>query len=135
MDLLYITDISQLHYVRKREPKFLDRCCVVTNDIVVLDELHRLKLNYINEWDYLDASDIERNQNSAYLLIENWYDEQLIKLEFEGINLPDAAKLDLVHAIEPCLNARSVYERILKEKNVKHIFGFFLSPEFFVVTL
>lgn len=128
MELLYFTDISQVQYVLDKEPQLLETMRPVTGDIVVASELESLDIPFIDEWDFLEPIDIERNFEIANNLGTKWWDENIASTEYEGFALTECAEQDLVWPFEACLNARVVYEKIFRKYQVDHITGYFLPP-------
>jgi len=124
--LLFFTDRSQLEYVKASNPSCLVEMLPITNDIAVAFELERLKIEYIDEWDFLKSEDIESNKDVAHHLAKNWWDEHIVSTEYEGFALTDAAQQDLVYPFEACLNARTVYGRLFDAYVVGKISGYFL---------
>ena len=126
MDLLYFSDISQLDHVLESDPGLLERMRPMTGDMTVSYELERLGIDFIDEWNYLQPEDIERNWNEAYRLSMNWWDGNPEDAEYEGLDLRDAASQDMVYSLEASLNARTAYGRIFDAFEVKRISGYFL---------
>ncbi len=126
MELLYFTDISQVQYVLDKKPQLFEQMRPITGDIVVAYELDRLNIGFIDEWDFLEPADIEKNWEIANRLSTSWWDEINANVGYEGFSLFDATKQDMVYPIEACLNAQVVYERIFQENCIDRISGFFL---------
>lgn len=128
MELLYFTDISQVQYVLDKKPHLFEQMMPITGDIVVAFELERLKIDYIDEWDFLSSESIQRNWNIANDLSTRWWEEIDINVYYEGFSLFEATKQDMVYPIQACLNAKIVYERLITENHIERISGFFLPP-------
>lgn len=126
MKLLFFNDISQLLYALDKEPHLFETMRPVTGDIVVASELERLNIPFIDEWDFLEPIDIERNVETAHYLSKNWWDENTSSTAYEGFTLSNCAVQELVYPFEACLNARTVYERIFKNYTIDQISGYFL---------
>jgi len=127
MELLFFTDISQVQYVLDKEPELFEQMRPITGDIVVAYELDRLNIGFIDEWDFLESADIERNWEIANRLSASWWNEINTNAYYEGFSLFETTKQDIVYPIEACLNARVVYERIFQENSINRISGFFLT--------
>ncbi|MCX5784281.1 MAG: hypothetical protein NTX59_01175 [Elusimicrobia bacterium] len=132
MELLYFTDISQLQYVLDKKPLLLEQMQPITGDVVVACELERRNISFVDEWDFLGPTDIERNSGIANDLSGTWWHENLASTEYEGFSLLDAARQDMVYPLEACLNARTVYEKIFQKNHINRISGYFL-PEIGVI--
>lgn len=126
MHLLYLSDISQLDYVRKKKPDLLLRTVVLTADMVVAAELERSDIEFIDEWNYLSPLEIEQNWKEAYRLSGCWWDETVVSTDCLGVRLSEAARQDWVYALEASLNARNIYRKIIADLRVSKISGFFL---------
>lgn len=126
MELLYFTDISQVRYVVDCIPELFKKKRAMTGDIVVAYELERLGIDFIDEWDFLGAEDIEANFETARLLSTTWWDESMASTEYEGFALSDTAQQDLIYPFEASLNARTVYRKLFSTCQIESITGFFL---------
>jgi len=123
---LYFTDITQLNYVRANNPDLLESMLPITGNMVVAFELERLKIDFIDEWDFLKPEDIETNKDIAHSLAKNWWNENLANTNYDGFALSDAAQQDLVYPFEASLNARTIYKRLFDTYSVSQISGYFL---------
>lgn len=126
MHLLYLTDISQLNHLRIENPQLLTHMQPITGDIVVAFELERLKIEFIDEWDYLSPQDIEHNLETANKLSKNWWDESIASTEYEGFTLASTTGNDLLYFFEACLNAATVYKKLFQTYTIDRISGYFL---------
>lgn len=133
MELLYITDISQIKFILDVSPNLLEKFTPITGDLVVSNELENLGINFIDEWDYLTPKTIESNWILSNKLTKCWTNEAGIDpVYYEDISLSECAGQDLAYSFEAALNARVVYEKIIETHNVTRIAGFFL-PEIAVI--
>jgi hypothetical protein len=133
MELLYLTDISQIKYILDVSPNLLKKYTPITGDLVVSYELENLGINFIDEWDYLTPKTIEYNWILSNKLIKCWTNEAGVDpVYYEDISLSECAGQDLAYSFEAALNARVVYEKIIETHNVTCIAGFFL-PEIAVI--
>jgi hypothetical protein len=126
LELLYFSDISQLDYVLASKPDFLRKMRPITGDMVVAFELERLGNEFIDEWDFIKADEIEKNRNDAYQISRTWWSEYFASTEYEGLSLADVAKQDLFYPFEASLNARTIYDRIFCTYPVERVSGYFL---------
>ena len=124
--LLYFTDISQLNYVRANDCILMEESIPITGDMLVAFELERLKIDFIDEWDFLKPEDIEINKEFAHSLAKSWWDENLASTEYDGFALSDVAQQDLIYSFEASLNARTVFVRLFDTYSVEKIAGYFL---------
>jgi len=127
-ELLFLTDISQVPSIVRKSSQWLKRASLVTGDMTVAAELERLGIPFIDEWSFLKPEDIEDNWNKAHELADHWWDESIASTEYHGFSLAEAARQELVWPFEVCLNARTIYQRLLAAIPVKHIYGFFVAP-------
>lgn len=128
MELLYITDVSQIKFILENASDLLNRFTPITGDLVVSNELESLGVNFIDEWDYLSPNDIESNWRLSAKLTKCWWEELGIdQIYFENISLSQCASQDLTYSFEAALNARTAYEKIIEAHNVTRIVGFFLE--------
>lgn len=128
LEILYFTDIVQVRYVAEKSPHLFRQMRPMTGEIVVADEFERLHIPFIDEWQYLENSDIERNFEAANNLSARWWDRRIPEIEYKGLPLSEAARQDLVFAFEAALNAKVVYNRILSSAKIEKVSGFFLPP-------
>jgi hypothetical protein len=128
MDLLYFSDISQLNYILDTKPDLLKSMYPLTGDMTVSFELEGLGIEFIDEWEFIEPEEIEKNRIEADLISINWWNEKFYSTEYGVEALTVSAKQDLVYAFQACLNARTAYQRILSTFAVKKISGFFLTP-------
>lgn len=126
MELLYLTDISQVKFILENRPQLFKELMPITGDIVVAYELENLKIKFIDEWDYLDPIEIEENWNLAYELSESWLNEININENNNEFYLSKETVQELVLPFEACLNAKTVYNKIFKKYSIEQINGFFL---------
>lgn len=126
--LLYLTDVNQIQYVLDHCPTYFDEMVPLTGELVVAYELKRRKIDFLNEWDYLSSSEIEKNNSLSTSILANWYDPALAPLSFMDINLASMAKEDLAYAFLCCLNASTAFRKILDNSSIERIYGFFLEP-------
>jgi hypothetical protein len=128
VELLFFTDISQLQYVLDNKPQLLTEMMPITGDIVVAAELERLGYEFIDEWDFLIAEEIESNWKNAKIIAESWLKNIENQSEYEGFYLSDCLSKETIIVFEACLNAITVYKKIFTAYDIKKIKGFFLSP-------
>lgn len=128
IDLMFLTDVSQVRRVVRGWPHRKDRTRLVTGDMTTAAELERLGIPFIDEWSYLEPADIDYNRKIAYQLASQWWNEKLGKIEFCGFSLPEVVEQELAMPFEMCLNSRIVFERLLKSEPFQCIYGYFLRP-------
>lgn len=128
MNLIYFSDISQLDYVLTEQPELLKTMRPITGDMAVSFELERLSIDYIDEWDLINSTEIEKNWNEAYTLSKSWWDERLASTHYGIEALTVSAQQDMVYPFQACLNARTLYSRLLNTYSIEKICGFFLTP-------
>lgn len=128
MELLFITDVSQLAYLREHCPELLRSATPVVEDVVVAYELERMGVAFIEEWSLLTPAEIEDNSAVAHRLAANWWDESRASTDYRGIRLSDMVRQDLIYPLEACLNARTVYRKLFASVDITRISGFFLPP-------
>ena len=126
MELLYFSNISQLDYVVKSNPRLLKHLCPMTNDFVVSYELERMGIDFIDEWDFLEPNDIKKNWETANSLSKTWLGEQFLNAKYTQFTLSDAAQIDIIYPFQACLNAQTVYYNIFNLYPVEKITGYFL---------
>ncbi len=126
LDLIYFSDVSQLvnHDLKKIACNKNNR--LITNDMAVAFEFDMLGIEYIDEWKFLNETDIENNKVAAHHLAKNWWNEAFYSLAYEGFPLGDIVQQDLVYAFEASLNARIVYNRLFEAYSICKIRGYFL---------
>ncbi len=129
---LYFTDITQLNYVRANNPDSLESMLPITGTMAVAFELERLKIDFIDEWDFLKPEDIETNKDIAHSLADEWSSDISKQAEIFGFSLDGIVKQDLIYAFEASLNARTIYNRIFTEYSVEQIWIYPL-PEVAVI--
>lgn len=128
MELLFISDASQLAFVQEHCPELLRAATPVVEDVVVAYELERLGLAFIDEWSFLTPAEIEANSAAAHQLATRWWDESRASTAYRGLRLASLVQQDLIYPLEACLNARTVYEKLFAALDVTQISGFFLPP-------
>lgn len=126
MELLYLSEISQLDYVLKNNKKLLDKFQPITGEMTISFELERLGINFIDEWDYITPEEIEANWNEANILATTWWNDNNIEIGNETEYILNSAQQEYVYPFQACLNAKTAYIRIFKKFNVDFIHGFFL---------
>lgn len=127
MNLLMLSDISQVEYLLKHHADVLMNHLPMTQDLAVAHALDRLQIPFLDEYCYLSTKDIEENWNQAHELGEIW---QYYALgDGKSSELLDLAKHDFVLPFEICLNARTAYRRILESDSVESLCGYWLPPQ------
>jgi hypothetical protein len=125
MELLYFSDISQLDYVLNTNSELLTHKRPITGDMVVSFELERLGIEFIDEWDFIEPTEIEENWNEAYALSTSWW-EGLASTKYGAEALTKSVQQEMVYPFQTCLNARTVYGRLFQKFPIERIVGFFL---------
>lgn len=128
MKLLYITDVSQVQYLLKNREKF-DGYMPITGDISSVFLLQNSLLEFINEWDLLSSSVIEKNWNLAYDFSKNWWNEVDFDIPDDVKEYYFATSQDMVYPLEAIFNAKSVYEELFMKFNIEELLGFFLEKQ------
>lgn len=128
MDLLFLTDISQVEWAMNWMAQRSIDANLVTGDITVAAELEWRGIPFIDEWAFLSEEDQVRTDAAAYDLAAHWWNEQLAETEYHGFALAQATQGDLFLPFACCLNAHTAYSRLLASMDVDHIYGFFLPP-------
>ena len=124
MDLLFLNDRSQLDWLAEAPRERLKELVPVTGDLAVADGLERLGIPFLDEWDYLTPEDIVRNFDAAHKLGARWWDEGLASTAYHGFRLAEAAKYDVVFPFEMCLNAATIYGRLLETPSLGNLHAF-----------
>ncbi len=124
--LIYFSDVSQLvnHDIKKIACNKNNR--LITNDMAVAFQFDMLGIEYIDEWTFLNETDIEKNKETAHHLAKNWWNEAFYSTAYNGFPLSDIVQQDLVYSFEACLNARVVYKRLFEAYSVHKISGYFV---------
>src|SRR5947209_5211814 len=112
-ELLFLDDVSHLEEVLERHPGWLDRMRLVTGDMVVAAELEKLGVPFVEEWSLLPAEDVIRNWTAADRLAKSWWADFPGDLEYRGFSLAVTARQELLYPFQICLNARTIYDRLL----------------------
>ena len=128
MNLLVLSDISQVEYLLKHQADMLMTHRPVTQDLAVAHELDRLQIPFLDEFCYLSPKDIEENWNQANELAEIWQQYALLR-DGPNLELADLTKQEFVWPFEICLNARTVYRRIFESDAVESLRGYWLPPQ------
>jgi hypothetical protein len=126
MEILYLSDVSQLDYVLRTDPLLLKQLKPLTGDMVVAFELEKMGLDFIDEWDYIRPEELKSNLDLAHSLSITWWHDEGARPNDVGLSLCEAAQQDMVYPFIACLNARTVYERLFSEFRVDKIDGYFL---------
>jgi glycosyltransferase involved in cell wall biosynthesis len=126
MEILYLTDVSQIDYLRKTNPLLLRQMRPLTGDMVVAFELEKMGVHFIDEWDYIKPEELKKNWELAHSLSITWWHGNVANRTYEEFSLCEAAQQDMVYPLTACLNARTVYERLFREFKVDSIDGYFL---------
>jgi hypothetical protein len=126
MDLLFVNDPSHLDWLAEAPGERLKERVPVTGDLAVADGLERLGIPFLDEWDYLSAEDVRRNWEAAHELGARWWDEGLASTAYGGFTLAEAARFDVVFPFEICLNAATIYGRLLETPSLGALHAFSL---------
>jgi hypothetical protein len=125
MELLYISDISQLDYLMADKPEMLEGRRPVCSDMVVAFELEKSGIEFIDVWDYLDPDDIKNNADTARFFSLNWLNDEFAGEDIGSLTHAEVAHVEMIWPFEACLNAQTAYSRIFNRFPVKKISGFF----------
>ncbi len=128
MNLLVLSDISQVKYLLQHQAAVLTSHRLMTQDFTVAHELERLQIPFLDEFCYLSPADIEENGGRAAELAEVWQ-QHALGGDGQGLEIAALAKQDLVWPLDVCLNARTVYQRILESETVESLSGYWLPPQ------
>lgn len=128
MDLLYFSDITQLDYVLKKNPEYLQSLRPITSDMTVAFELQLRKIKFIDVWNFIENEEIEKNWNDAHTISQKWWGETKANVLYGVENLCVAAQQDFIYALEACLNSKTAYKKILEKYQVRKLYGFFMPP-------
>jgi len=112
LNLLFLTDLSQLSDQNLNDLEFFKDSMVVSGDMTVSFELERRGISFIDEWDFLNPQDIQLNKNAAYSLAKNWAGYLGDLAQYYGFLLKDCVNQDLVYAFEASLNAKTIYNKL-----------------------
>ncbi len=127
MELLYLTDISQVNYIFDNSLDYFEKYTPLSGDLVVSSKLEKLGISFIDEWDYLAKEYINLNWQNSLTLSKKWCKELKIEeIKYNNVLLSKCTQQDFAYSFEAALNARTAYEKILNEFDVTRIFGFFL---------
>ncbi len=125
--MVILTDVSQLEVSSGELSQVTRGKHLVTSDITVAEALESRGIPFIDEWNFLDVSDILDNEKIADDLAQNWWCDYLSEIEYpRGFPLASATYQDMVPPLQVCLNARTIYDRMLNSAIVDHLYGFFL---------
>jgi hypothetical protein len=124
-ELIYLTNVNQLKLIVDEDHNCITNKLPITGDLTVSYELEKMGVEFINEWDNITPLEIEHNFELASTLSESWWQE--LGLE-EYSELFQFTSADMYYPINACLNASTVYDRILFKHKVTKISGYF-SPE------
>lgn len=125
--LLFLNDIKHLKAIQINNNNLLKSFTPITGNMEVAFELEIMKLDFIDEWSFLGQKDIEENQNKAYVLSKNWWNEDLASTQCNGLILSTLVQQDLIYPFEAALNAQTIYSRLFNKYRIKKISGFFIS--------
>jgi hypothetical protein len=126
MEILYISEISQLDYIINNKPSLLDQKKLMTGDMVVAFELEKKAINFIDEWDFIKPEEFENNWDLAHKLSNTWWHDKVLSPIYHGFSLCETTQQDMIYPLTACLNARTIYSRIFNEFTIKRIDGYFL---------
>src|SRR5690348_3608091 len=112
VDLLFLTDVSQVEDLQQRPGGWLAQARVVAGDLATAAALERLGVPFVDEWSFLTPDDISRNWHRAYDLATGWWDEALASTEHRGVPLAQVGRHDWIYPFEIALNARTLYDRL-----------------------
>jgi hypothetical protein len=123
MEVLYLSDISQLDYISQYESKVL-----MTGDILIAHELSKKNIYFINEWEFISENSIKNNWDQSYALSKQWCDENKRYFNHDGISYSECIQQDLIYPFEAVLNSTEVYKNIFNKFGIKKIYGYFETP-------
>jgi hypothetical protein len=126
MNLLYFSDVSQLEYVLEKNSDLIINALPITSDMTVSFELERLGIEFIDEWNFIEPIEIEKNWNEAHSLSYSWWNEEISTTNYKAEPLTKSAQQEMIYPFQACLNARTIYNRIFDKYTIKKISGYFL---------
>ncbi|MBS0264657.1 MAG: hypothetical protein JSS02_22170 [Planctomycetes bacterium] len=124
MDLVFVTNRSQVESLAAAPDRPFERLRPVTANPSVAECLRRLGVPFVDEWDFLTPADISRNSDEARVLASAWWDESLAPLTYTSFSLAEAQRFENTCPFEICLNANTIYERILQQFPHSRLFAF-----------
>lgn len=125
--LVSLSDVSHVSDWMGRARRKLSHALPITSDLGAAAELDRQCVQFIDEFTYLSPDEMERNWNRAYELAEEW---QRFALPPKTLS-PEVAVLarqDLIYPFEMCLNAATVYRKLLTSHSVEELLVYWVPP-------
>ena len=126
IDLLFISELSQLEAVLDDKLSLFKNMQIVTADMAVAYELEKLQIEFIDEWSLINSSDIKNNFDYAWEIAGKWWDENISSTIFKDIVLSVLTKDDILYSIEASLNAITIYSRLFDRYQINSISGYFM---------
>lgn len=121
MKLIYLTKEEELNYLLQNKIAFLKDVKFLTDSLILCEKLNKLKIKYINMWDYLTPDVILKNRIKANNIAKNFIDKKQKKqqLLLQG---------EAICPFEICLNTTYIFENILSKFNISKV-SFFTNKK------
>jgi hypothetical protein len=114
MKLIYLTKEEELDYLLQNKIAFSKEVKFLTDSLILCEKLNKLKIKYINMWDYLTPDVILKNRIKANNIAKNFIDKKQKKqqLLLQG---------EAICPFEICLNTIYIFENILSKFNISNV--------------
>lgn len=126
-DAIFLCDPSQIPAALRLQHRLGRGAFLATGDMTTAWELERLGVPFLDEHDVITGEERLANWEAAGRVAARGWGEHAVG-DADGLPLLDAARGELRLPVELCLDAVTVYRRLLADHAVRHAHVFFLPP-------
>ncbi len=127
-DAIFLCDTAQIPAALRLQRRLGPGARLITGDMTTAWELERRGVAFVDEHDCITGDELLRNWEIADGVAGRWWGGADTAIAGDGAPLLDAARGDLRLPIELCLDAATVYRRLLADRRIRRAHIFFVPP-------